>query len=68
MSSKRYRPWNPDQMVLFPQAMKDALEEDLIVFRILDVAESLDISSATDRMDESDPRGSRPYHPRILLA
>jgi hypothetical protein len=28
MSSKRYRPWNPDQMVLFPQAMKDALEEE----------------------------------------
>jgi transposase len=68
MSSKRYRPWNPDQMVLFPQAMKDALEEDHIVFRILDVVENLDISSITDRMDESDPRGTRPYHPRMMLA
>ena len=31
MSSKRYRPWNPDQMVLFPHAMRDALEEGHIV-------------------------------------
>ena len=54
MSSKRYRPWNPDQMVLFPQAMKDALEEDHIVFRILDVVENLDLSSTTDRMGRFD--------------
>lgn len=31
MSSKRYRPWNPDQMVLFPQAMRDELEEGHLV-------------------------------------
>jgi hypothetical protein len=36
MSSRQYRPWNPDQMVLFPQAMKDALEEDHIFVRILE--------------------------------
>jgi transposase len=68
MSSKKYRLWNPDQMVLFPHAMKDALEEGHIVFRIMDVVESLEISSITDRMDESDPRGTRPYHPRMMLA
>jgi transposase len=68
MSSKRYRPWSPDQMVLFPQAMRDALEEGHLVFRILDVVNSLDISCVTDRMDESDPRGTRPYHPRMMLA
>jgi transposase len=68
MSRKKYRPWNPDQMVLFPHAMKDALEEGHIVFRILDVVESLDISSVTDQMDEIDARGTRPYHPRMMLA
>jgi hypothetical protein len=31
MSSKHYRPWNPDRMVLFPQAMRDALEEEHLV-------------------------------------
>jgi transposase len=68
MSSKRYQPWNPGQMVLFPHAMRDALEEEHIVFRILDVVDSLDISSVTDRMDENDPRGTRPYHPGMMLA
>ena len=50
MSSKRNRPWNPDQMMLSPYAMRDALEEGHIVFRILDVIETLDISAVTDRM------------------
>jgi transposase len=68
MSSKRYRPWDPDQMVLFPQAMRDALEERHLVFRILDVVNALDISCVTDRMEERDPRGIRPYHPRMMLA
>jgi len=55
-------------MVLFPPAMRDALEEGHIVFRIMDVVESLDISSITQRIDEKDPRGTRPYHPRMMLA
>ena len=57
MSSKPYRPWNPDQMVLFPSAMRDALEEGHLVFRIMDVVEALDISCITDRIQEKDPRG-----------
>jgi len=55
-------------MVLFPQAMRDALEEGHLVFRILDVVNALDISCVTDRMEERDPRGTRPYHPRMMLA
>ncbi len=43
MAKKRYRPWNPDQMVLFPPTMKDSLDEGHIVFRIMDVVETLDI-------------------------
>ena len=44
-------------MVLFPQAMRDSLEEGHIVFRILDVVDALDITCVTDRMEEKDPRG-----------
>src|SRR4030042_3385159 len=68
MSSKHYRPWDPDQMLLFPQAMRNALQEGHLVFRILDVVNALDISCVTDRMEERDPRGTRPYHPRMMLA
>ncbi len=62
MSKRRYRPWNPDQMVLFPQAMRDALDEGHIVFRIMDIVESLDIRCITERLEEKESRGTRPYH------
>ncbi len=68
MFGRQYRPWNPDQLVLFPSAMRDALDEGHIVFRILDAIEELDISSITDRIEQNDPRGTRPYHPRMMLA
>ena len=68
MPKRRYRSWNPDQMVLFPSAMRDALDEGHIVFRIMDVVETLDISCVTDRMEEKEARGTRPYHPRMMLA
>lgn len=67
MSRKQYRPWNPDQLLLFPPAMRDALDEGHVVFRIIDVVKTLDISSVTDRIQEKDPRGRRPYHPRMML-
>ena len=67
MSSKQYRPWNPDQLLLFPPAMRDALDDGHIVFRIMDVVGTLDISCVTDRIQERDPRGTRPYHPRMML-
>ena len=68
MSKRRYRPWNPDQLVLFPHAMRDALDEGHIVFRIMDVVETLDIACITDRLEEKEGRGTRPYHPRMMLA
>jgi transposase len=55
-------------MVMFPGAMQDALEEGHLVFRILDVVEGLDISSVTKKIQTKDPRGTRPYHPRMMLA
>ena len=51
MSKRRYRPLNPDQMVLSPHAMRDALNERHIVFRIMDVVETLDIMSITKRLE-----------------
>jgi transposase len=68
MSTKHYRPWNPEQLLLFPPDMRDALEEGHLVFRILDVVRTLDISCITDRIQEKDPRGTRPYHPQMMLA
>ena len=42
MSLKKYRLWDPDQVFLFPPAMRDWLEEDHLVYRLLDVVDTLD--------------------------
>ena len=68
MSSKKYRLWDPDQIYLFPPAMRDWLEEDHLVYRLLDVMDELDIRSVTHAVDAKDARGTRPYNPRMMLA
>jgi transposase len=67
MSSKKYRPWDTDQAYLFPPAMRDWLEEDHLVYRLLDVVESLDIRSISHSIHAKDARGVRPYNPRMML-
>jgi transposase len=68
MGRKKYRSWNPDQQLLFPPAMRDWLSEDHLVYRFMDVIDVLDLSSITDEIHEKDPRGTRPYHPGMMLA
>jgi len=68
MSPKKYRRWDPDQVFLFPPAMQDWLEEDHLVYRLLDVVNALDIRSVSHAIHARDARGTRPYHPRMMLA
>jgi transposase len=68
MSAKKYRPWDPDQVFLFPPAMQDWLEEDHLVYRLLDVVNALDIRPVSHAIHARDARGTRPYHPRMMLA
>jgi transposase len=68
MSFKKYRPWDPDRVYLFPPAMGDWLEQDHQVYRLLDVMDALDIRSVTHSIHGKDARGTRPYNPRMMLA
>jgi len=68
MSLKKYRLWDPDQVFLFPPAMRDWLEEDHLVYRLLDVVDALDIRSVSHSIHAVDARGTRPYNPRMMLA
>ena len=68
MAEKQYRPWNPDQEYLFPPSMSDWLAEDHVVYRMLEVMDVLDIRAVTGQIHGKDPRGMRPYHPRMMLA
>jgi transposase/IS5 family transposase len=68
MPSKKYRPWDPDQVYLFPPAMRDWLEQDHLVYRLLDVMEAIDIRPVSHSIHAKDARGTRPYDPRMMLA
>ena len=64
MSFKKYRPWNPDQLYLLPPAIRDWLEQDHLVYRLMDV---LDISSITHTIHGKETRARSPtlnYRPR----
>ena len=65
---KRYRPWLPDQQYLVPPAPRDWLLEEHLVFFLLDVRESLDLTTIEGRVQAKDPRGTRPYDPRMMVA
>lgn len=64
---KTYRHSNtPDQMVLFPQDVREWLPAGHLAYFISDTVDQLDISRI-ERVYEGDLRGYPPYHPRMML-
>jgi transposase len=66
MSTKTYRPWNPEQQWLLPPSPRDWLPDDDLVYFVLDVVAELDISAITDKYEQGDGRGYPPYNPRMM--
>src|SRR3989304_4123433 len=64
--SKTHRPWNPDQDWRFPPSPREWLPEGDLVYFMLDVVKSLDLSAITRRYEAED-RGFPPYHPRLMV-
>ena len=64
--SKTYRPWNPDQDWLLPPSPREWLPEGDLVYFMLDVVRTLDLSEITRRYEQED-RGFPPYHPRLMV-
>lgn len=64
--SKTYRPWNPDQDWLLPPSPREWLPEGDLVYFMLDVVKTLDVSAIT-RVYEQEGRGFPPFHPRMMV-
>lgn len=64
---KSYRPWSPDQPHLLPPDPRDWLETDHLAHFILEVVDRLDVSAVDEAIQAKDPRGERPYPPRMML-
>lgn len=66
--SKQYRPWAPDQDYLLPPSPREWLPEDHLVYFLLDVIASLDLSAIEQVYQAKDRRGTQPYDPRMMTA
>lgn len=66
--SKTVREWSAGQGFLLPPSPMDWLEEGHLAYFILDVVETLDLGEIREAIDSKDPRGTRPYSPRMMVA
>ena len=64
--SKTYRPYDPDQQLLLPAALRESLPDDHLAYFISDVVDQLELSEITARY-ERESRGGPPYHPRMMV-
>jgi hypothetical protein len=65
---KSYRSWSPDQPYLLPPDPRAWLPDGHLAHFVLEVVEKLDISAIEGAIQAKDPRGERPYAPRMMLA
>ena len=65
-NATRFRPYEPDQLLLLPADMKDWLPEDDLVYFLLDVVGQLDLSPIYQSYDGSQG-GQPPYDPRMMV-
>jgi transposase len=66
--TKQYRPWAPDQAYLLPPSPTEWLPEGHLAYFVLEVVQELEINSIEGAIQEKDPRGERPYSPRMMTA
>lgn len=65
---KSYRPYAPSQPYLLPPSPAEWLPEDHLAYFILDLLEDLDLNGIERAIQAKDPRGERPYSPRMMTA
>ncbi|MGH6691688.1 MAG: IS1182 family transposase [Gammaproteobacteria bacterium] len=65
MTTKTFRPYDPDQMLLMPPALSDWVPEGHLARGVGDLVDTLDLSAIEDTYAEE--RGYPPYHPRMMV-
>lgn len=65
---KTYRPYAPDQSFLLPPSPREWLPENHLAYFVLDLLDGLDLGAIEHELQRKDPRGERPYSPRMMTA
>jgi len=63
---KRYRDYEPDQLLLLPSSLREWLPEDHLAYFVSDLVEQLDLSAILGEY-EREERGYPPYHPVLMV-
>jgi len=66
--AKQYRPWTPEQTYLLPPSPAEWLPDGHLAYFIVDVVRELDLGAIEASLQAKDPRGERPYSPRMMTA
>ena len=61
-----YLPYEPQQMLLRPEAIQDWLPEGHLAHFISDTVDTLDLSAFHARYDKDGPR-NQPFHPAMMV-
>jgi len=65
---KSYRPYAPEQSYLLPPSPQEWLPDGHLVYFVLGFVEELELGVIEKRLQAKDPRGERPYSPRMMTA
>jgi transposase len=65
---KRYRPYAPTQVHLLPPSPEEWLPDGHLAYFVMDLVEGLDLAAIEDSLQSKDPRGERPYSPRMMTS
>ena len=63
---KTFRPYQPEQLLLLPQDMREWLPGDHLAHFISEVVERFDLSAITVEY-ERELRGNPPWHPQMMV-
>jgi transposase len=66
--SKQYRSWTPEQSYLLPPSPMEWLPAGHLAYFVLEIVQELDLAAIEAAIHEKDPRGERPYSPRMMTA
>jgi hypothetical protein len=64
--SKTYRSLEPNQLWLLPPLPADWLSKDDLVYFLLDIVQTMDLSAILAKYEKSE-RGFPPYHQRMMV-
>jgi transposase len=63
---KSYRPYTPDQSFLLPPSPREWLPPEHLVYFVEGFVRRLELGAIERRIQAKDPRGERPYSPRLM--